>query len=590
MAANDHHRTLIARIRELLDVVERNGLAPDADQLRAEVRDLAEERALAQAMIDTSGALVVVLDRTGRILRWNAACARVTGYASDEVHGKSLWDLLVPEEAEGVRKVFAQLLAKDFPNQHENHWVDRDGGRRLIAWSNTALLDDADEVAFVVGTGIDITDRTRAEQALRRQARRLEALAEASRVFASGLDYKTTLDTVARRLSELIGDGALIRVVSGDGAWLVPVAVYHPIPERAALRRRMLAAAPQRTDEGLTAGVLARGETLRIPELSPETIRNEMKPEYLPYLEGVTSLLIAPLKQRRQVFGHITLMRDAGGAPYTVEDEALLDDLAHRAAQAIENARLYGDAQAAVAARDEFLSIASHELRTPLTALRLALANMRRVSTREALERLPPAHVERVLAAAERQGQRLEKLVAALLDVSRIHMGRLELDLEEVDLAQAVQEAIAQVEDEAAQAGSPVVVHGEGGRGEWDRLRISQVATNLLSNAVKYGAGKPVEVTFGEREGTAWLLVRDHGIGIDPADQRQIFERFERAVSSRNYGGLGLGLFIVKRIVEAHGGSIHVESTPGEGAAFLVELPVRPAPRPQREEGESATH
>jgi signal transduction histidine kinase len=299
--------------------------------------------------------------------------------------------------------------------------------------------------------------------------------------------------------------------------------------------------------------------------------------------------MMAPLEHRRQVVGHITLMRDAGGPAYTQDDATLLEDLAHRAAQAIENARLYGEAQAAVAARDEFLSIASHELRTPLTALRLALENMRRVSSREAIERLPAQYVERVLATAERQGQRLEKLVAGLLDVSRIHMGRLELDLEEVDLGAAVADAMGHIEDEATQSGSPIEIRGEPVRGSWDRLRIGQVVTNLLSNAVKYGGGKPVDVEFGPRDdGRAFLLVRDRGIGIDPADQPQIFERFERAVSSRNYGGLGLGLYIVKRIVEAHGGTIRVESKAGEGAAFVVELPLRPAvalrgaPLPQR--------
>lgn len=569
---------ILRRLREVLEAAGKAGLAPDLAELRAGARRLVEDGALAEAVVENSGALVVVLDRSGRILRWNEACSRATGYSRDEMFGRPVWDLLVAEEAEGVRAVFARLLARDFPSQHENQWKARDGTRRLVAWSNTALLDDAGEVAFVVATGVDITERTRAEETLRRHARRLEALAEASRVFASGLDYKTVLDTVARRLSELIGDGALLRVVSGDGAWLVPVAVYHPSPERMALRRRMLQAAPQRSGEGITARVISSGRTLRIPVLTRETVRNEMKPEYLPYLEGVTSLLIAPLVQRRQVMGHITLMRDAGGPAYTAEDEALLEDLAHRAAQAIENARLYGEAQAAVVARDEFLSIASHELRTPLTALRLALENMRRVSSRDALERLPPEHVERVLAAAERQGQRLEKLVAALLDVSRIHMGRLELEPEEVDLGLALQEALVQVEDEAGQAGCELHLHGLGVRGRWDRLRISQVAVNLLSNAVKYGAGKPVEVTWGERAGHAFVIVRDHGIGIDPADQGHIFERFERAVSSRNYGGLGLGLYIVKRIVEAHGGGVAVESRPGEGASFYVELPLQPPP------------
>ena len=532
---------------------------------------------LAQIVIEIVGALVVVVDREGRIQRWNGTCEASTGYDRDEVLGRPFWFLVPADERAGVEGILSRLHAKDFPNKHRNHWIAKDGARRLIAWSNTALLDAQGTVAAVIATGIDLTEQARAEDALRKQAARLEALAESSRVFASGLDYKVTLDTVARRLSELIGDGALIRVVSPDGAWLVPVAVYHPDAERAALRRRLVQAAPQRTNEGMTARALQSHRTLRISELTVERVHQEMKPQYWPYLEGVCSLMIAPLEHRRHVFGHISLMRDSGGAPYTPDDEALLDDLAHRAAQAIENARLYGEAQAAVAARDEFLSIASHELRTPLTALRLALENMRRVSTRDAIERLPPDYVARVLATAERQGQRLEKLVTGLLDVSRIHMGRLELDVEEVELGAAVQDALGAVEDEAAQSGSEIEVRGEPVRGYWDRFRVSQVVTNLLANAVKYGGGKGVEVEFGPRGDQAYLRVRDHGIGIDPADQPQIFERFERAVSSRNYGGLGLGLYIVKRIVEAHGGSVDVVSRPGEGATFSVGLPLRPA-------------
>jgi PAS domain S-box-containing protein len=532
---------------------------------------------LAQIVIETVGALVVVVDREAKIVRWNAACEAATGYPRHEVLGRPLGFLLLPEERDGVAAMFRRLLSDESACHCENHWVTRRGDRRLVAWSNTRLVDERGEIAGVVATGIDITDRTRAEDALRRQATRLEALAEASRVFASGLDYKTTLETVARRLSELIGDGTLIRVISPDGEWLLPVAIYHPVSERAALRRRVISVAPQRTTEGLTSRVIASGRTLRIPHLTIEVIHTEMKPEYWPYLEGVTSLMMAPLKHRRQVVGHISLMRDAGGPAYTHEDETLLEDLAHRASQALENSRLYSEAQAAVAARDEFLSIASHELRTPLTALRLALENMRRVSTRGDAEKLPAQYVERVLATAERQGQRLEKLVTALLDVSRIQMGRLELDVDEVDLGAVISEVVAQFEDEAAQTGSTLRVRGESVRGYWDRLRISQVVTNLLANAVKYGGGNPVEIEYGPRDDRATLVVRDHGIGIDPVDQPQIFERFERAVSSRNYGGLGLGLYIVKRIVEAHGGSVRVESVPGAGATFYVDLPQRPA-------------
>jgi signal transduction histidine kinase len=438
------------------------------------------------------------------------------------------------------------------------------------------VRDGDGEVIEVVGMASDATDLHQAEDRLRRQARRMETLADASRVFAEGLDLTATLDTVARRLAELIGDAVLIRMISPDRTWLMPVAVYHTDPARAALRRAMLDQAPQRVGEGLTARVLETGTTLRVAELSREFVHREMKPEYWPYLESSSSLLIAPLVHRRQILGHITLLRDVGRPAYTEEDETLLADLAHRAAQAIAHAQLYGQSQAGIVARDEFLSIASHELRTPLTALRLALENLRRVTARESAGP-PSAPVERVLGAAERAGQRLEKLVEALLDVSRIHMGRLELDVEPVALGPLVDEVVADQEDELAQSGSTVTALGPPVTGRWDRLRLGQVLTNLLVNAVKYGAGQPIELRWGLGGRGVWLSVRDHGIGVDPADQRHIFERFERAVSSQNYGGLGLGLFIVKRILEAHGGTIRVESTPGLGAEFHLELPLEPA-------------
>jgi PAS domain S-box-containing protein len=545
---------------------------------------LTEERL--RALVAEAPSAFFVLDHAGTVLAAEGRALRVLGRRGGRQGpgiGRSVFELYVdvPWALDAVRRALGGRTAT-VTGRIGKRWFEvrlaprRDGNGRLL--EVVGLATDVTERRLAeAALAAEVVERKRVEDALRRQAARLEALAEATRVFAEGLDYKTTLDSVARRLGEQIGDGALIRMISQDGEWLLPVAVYHRDPERLAIRRKLLAASPQRVSEGATGGVLRTAETLRIPNLTQEFVHAVMKPEYWAYLEGVSSLLIVPLAHRHEVMGHITLMRDQGAPPYSAEDEALLEDLAHRAAQAIENARLYGEAQAAVQARDEFLSIASHELRTPLTALKLAVQNMRRISTPDALASIPPAQIERILGAAERQGQRLEKLVEALLDVSRIHMGRLELEVDEVDLAQVVQEASAQFEDELLQSGSTLEIRGEGVRGFWDRLRVSQVVTNLVSNAVKYGAGKPVLVSFGSRGDRAWVQVRDEGIGIDPIDQPQIFERFERAVSSRNYGGLGLGLYIVKRIVEAHGGSVRVESTPGSGAAFSVELPLRPA-------------
>lgn len=535
----------------------------------------ATERRL-RALVGQAPSIFFVLDLDGRVVMAEGRLLRALGRRAAPGVGRTIDDLF--PDAAWVKEAVQRAVGGRIGTARGPL------GDRFYEGRFAPVRDEKGKLLEVVGLASDTTELHEAEERLRRQAFRLEAQAEASRAFASGLDERATLETVARRLSELIGDGVLIRLVSPDGAWLIPAAVHHPDPVREALRREVIQSAPQRVDEGITARVLATGETLRIADLSREFVHANMKPEYWPYLDGSTSMLIAPLARRGQVFGHLTLTRDLGGPGYTREDETLLDDLAHRAAQAIENARLYGQAQAAVVARDEFLSIASHELRTPLTSLRLALENLRRMADRDGLGGGPGSSIDRVLTASERAGLRLEKLVEALLDVSRIHMGRLELDIAEVELGAVVAEAAVELSDELAQAGSPLDIRGEPVTGRWDPLRLGQVVINLLANAAKYGAGKPIEIRYGGHEDRAFLQVRDHGIGVAEADQRHIFERFERAVSSQNYGGLGLGLYIVKRIVEAHGGTIRVESAPGAGAVFLVDLPrqpVVPVPPPE---------
>jgi PAS domain S-box-containing protein len=244
--------------------------------------------------------------------------------------------------------------------------------------------------------------------------------------------------------------------------------------------------------------------------------------------------------------------------------------------------RAHEGAQAAVRLRDEFLSVASHELRTPLTALQLQLQSARRLFTqsKEVNERL----LNKV-STAVRQTERLSTLVDSLLDVSRIATGRLELHLEDFDLAEATNDVVERLREEAGRAGCEVRLHVKGSvTGHWDRLRIEQVVTNLLSNALKYAPGKPVEITLGPSEEGAALTVRDQGIGIDPEHFPRIFGRFERAVPASHYGGLGLGLYITQQIISAHGGQVTVDSAPGSGATFRVQLPLSSAQREREAE------
>ncbi len=226
----------------------------------------------------------------------------------------------------------------------------------------------------------------------------------------------------------------------------------------------------------------------------------------------------------------------------------------------------------AIEARDEFLSIASHELRTPLTTLLLQVEGLQRqLANASADERL-----QRKAALAIAQARRLDALVGSLLDVARIGAGKLVLEPEEFDLAEVARQCCDRIGEQAVRAGAPVeFVGGAAVTGRWDRQRVEQVMTNLLSNAVKYGASKPVEVRVDHAEGAARITVTDRGVGIAPEHQRRIFERFERAASVRHYGGLGMGLYITRHIVEAHGGTIAVASTPGEGSTFTVTLPLR---------------
>ncbi|WP_437869626.1 sensor histidine kinase [Sorangium sp. So ce363] len=238
-------------------------------------------------------------------------------------------------------------------------------------------------------------------------------------------------------------------------------------------------------------------------------------------------------------------------------------------------------AQAAVRERDEFLSIASHELRTPIAALQLTLQALERRLGGDEPATLRHDPTARAVEGSLRQVARLTRLVDQLLDLSRIKAGRLELEPERVNLVEVVRQAVEPLRGVLMQAGCSLRLHVEREiLGCWDALRIEQVVTNLVSNALKYGANAPVELSAQRRGDTAVIAVRDHGIGIAPENTARIFERFERAVSSRDYAGVGIGLFIARQIVEAHGGSIRVESALGMGSTFVVELPIEHAVEP----------
>ncbi len=230
-----------------------------------------------------------------------------------------------------------------------------------------------------------------------------------------------------------------------------------------------------------------------------------------------------------------------------------------------------------IKARDEFLSIASHELKTPLTSMLLQLQtilyNIRHVS----LANFSVESLLKMLESAENTSKRMSKMIGDLLNVSLITTGRLDLEREEANLVAIVKDVLERFSEKLDKYPLKLEFKKENEFvGNWDKLRIEQAITNLISNAIKYGEGKPIKIQVLKDGNFAKLVVKDSGIGIPAERQKKIFERFERAVSTSKYEGLGVGLYITYQIIKTHGGSINVKSKQNEGTTFEVKLPLSP--------------
>jgi signal transduction histidine kinase len=381
-----------------------------------------------------------------------------------------------------------------------------------------------------------VSDRLRVERAQR-------VLAEAGAALAESLEPRDTLPRVARLVVPALASGFVLWLKDEEGRF-IPAVRVGVSPETEARLREELRRLPVPSRRGL----------------GPEGAR-----------------VLAGLRHRGRLLGGMALVMAGRTHRPRPRMASFAEDLAHHCALALENARLLKEAQDAILVRDEFITVAAHELRTPLTALQLQLQGVTRL-----LRKLPAS--ETVLPRFQllaRQLSRLGRLVESMLDVERIHTGRLHLEREPVELGELVREVVERLSLDLEHARCGVSFKSEEQvSGLWDRMQLEQALTNLLGNAMKFGAGRPIELEVEAHEDRARLIVRDQGIGMAPEVLERVFGRFERAVSAREYGGLGLGLFLTRQIVEAHGGTIQASSQPGQGATFVLELPAAsPPPR-----------
>lgn len=404
---------------------------------------------------------------------------------------------------------------------------------------------------------------------------RIRLLSEASVLLASTIDYETTLGNVAKLAVPRLGDWCAVHLLHEDGS-VRHVGMAHTDPGKLENLRDMLSRfpSPPEAPHGY-AKVLRTGKPELLQEVTDEMLRESSQDtEHLSLLRslGLRSAMCAPLVVAGEMLGALSVASSESHRRFGSDELTFLEEVARRAALAISNSRLYKAMHAAVRAREEFLSVASHELKTPLTVLKLEMENILRT-----IRKGRQGALETVLGLAETglaEGRKLERLVDELLDVSRLTSGRLALAPEQIDLSHLAREVTARFGKTQTADAPRIRLKAETGVvGRWDRLRLEQVIWNLLSNAVKYGKGEPVELEVSSGGEKGVLTVRDQGIGMTPGFLNRLFQPFERDSSAAGSDGLGVGLYIARRIVEAHGGQIRAETRQGKGSRFTVELP-----------------
>jgi PAS domain S-box-containing protein len=532
-------------------------------------------QAALEAIIDIALDAVIVLDETFRIVRFNRGAERIFGWQEADMLGEPL-DRLLPLALRAVHRSHMRGFSTgpaDARRMGERRVIAglRRNGEEFPADASISRVTVAGERTYMVMLR-DVSERKRSED-------RQRMLAMAGWVLAGSLDEDSTLATIAEMPLPLLGDWSLVQLFTEDGL-VRRVAASHADPTQAAELAELTAIVADQPAEqsryGSPARVAHEGAPVVVSDVSSwfDAALPGAGPNALARRLGAHSVLVVPLRAGGRGFGAISLVRTSAGSGHSPEELSVAEQFAASAALALENARLYQEARAAVRERDELLAIVSHDLRNPVNAIVMLTGALLAQSDAGAPVSVEIEQLEAVRAAA----RQADGLIQDLQDVSRIATGRLRVDAREVAIDTALHQTVELFEYTAEAAELALTVDVAPGLPHVlaDVPRVQQVLSNLLVNAIKFTPpGGRVHVSAALDDAGAYVRVTvcDTGPGIAPEDVPRLFERYWQAPRLLRAGS-GLGLFIAKGIIEAHGGTIEVQTTLGQGAAFTVSLPV----------------
>ncbi|NNB98414.1 PAS domain-containing protein [Corallococcus exiguus] len=554
------------------EFARRAALAVESARLYREAREALRERDASAAMLEAFFAASPVgmgfVNQDLRYVRLNKVVAENNGIPLEKHLGLTPRELMGPAGAP-IEDLLRQVLESEVAVVDDPvEYVVGPEPRTFLA--TYFPVRSGTELLGVGGVVREITDQRRMETHLR-------FLTDAATRLATSLDWRTTVRNVAELVVAQLADYCLVDMLGEDGEHLERVERRARSDTLQAQLEKSMPYAPPPGAHTVLRRVLETGRAELVAEVDEAAMRAfAVNDAHREVLDGLSprSVMIVPLMARGRTLGIVSAATCSPTRRFGMRDLSQLEDLAWRAALAVDNARLYRQAEHAVAARDEFVAVATHELRTPLSALHLQLSSLQRT-----VDKLPSDESERLgqgLSGALRQADRLARLVTHLFDVARLGTGQMALELGAVELSSLVHALVARMEEALATAGCVAVVHADAPVVALaDRPRVEQVLMNLLTNAMKYAPGLPVEL-YVERDGEkAIIAVRDWGPGIPPDARERIFERFTRNSGEHTRASLGLGLYISRQLARAHGGDLFVETPPegGPGSRFVLHLP-----------------